>query len=102
VLDHSYFFIIEFDPLSGVTMAYKTVVMTSSRGVPMVDDHPIKFIRVSALDSRVFQARQQRVHCCLRVKWHIVLVTIDFFIGELPIQVILIEAESEWELNIIG
>ena len=32
----------------------------------------------------------------------VILITIDFFIRQLTIQVVLVEGESEWELHIVG
>ena len=71
----------------------------------MVNDHCIELVRVTALDRRAFvmYARQERIHSLWIVHSALViLVTIDFFISQLSIQIVLIKRKCEWELNVVG
>lgn len=66
-----------------------------------MDDHCVQLVCVPPLDDWVVQAGQQRVHG-LGVEGRFLLVAIDLFVGQLPVEVVLVEGEGEGEVHVVG
>ena len=54
---------------------------------------------MSSFDYRILEARQEWVHRLWVVR--LLLVSIYFFVGKLTIQVVFVEGESKWELDVV-
>ena len=105
MLDQSNLLVVKLDPLASVSMADEAVVVAAPGGVAVVDNHGVQLVRVPSLDGLVVEpARQQRVHRLVRVRSpkHLLLIPVDFLVGQLSVQVVLVEREGEWELHVVG
>ena len=100
LLDDRDLLIVKLDPFSGVAVLDEAVVVTTASRVAVVDDHGVKLVGVPALDDWGLEAGQQRRHR-LGVEGCLLLVAVDLFVGQLSVQVVLVEGEREWELHVV-